>query len=110
MKSSSPRSISELLRSGDISKLRSEAAERRELAAQVRSGLSEAEAGHVVSAHIDDAGQLVIGMDSPAWAARVRYSTAELLGKTVRVRTAVPHGGRSGGPQGDKSGGPHGGR
>jgi len=94
MSADRPRSIAELLQTGDISRLKSEAASRRELAAQVRSALPEAEAEHVVSAHIDDQGLLVIGMDSPAWAARLRYSTAELLGKRLKVRTAVP---RSGG-------------
>jgi predicted nucleic acid-binding Zn ribbon protein len=87
-----PRSLGELLQSGDISRLKAEAAKRRELAARVRAELPEAEAEHVVSAHFDDQGLLVIGMDSPAWAARLRYSTAELLGKPLKVRTAVPPG------------------
>lgn len=93
MNGNGPRSMSELLQSGDISRLKSEAADRRELAARVRSELSEAEAEHVVSAHLDDQGLLVIGMDSPAWAARLRYSTPELLGKPLKVKTAVPRGG-----------------
>jgi hypothetical protein len=89
-----PRSVDELLQSGDMSRLKNEARQRRELAAQVRSELPEAEAGHVVSAHLDDQGRLVIGMDSAAWAARLRYSVAELGGRTVRVRVSVPGGGK----------------
>lgn len=87
-----PRSIGELLLTGDISRLKTEAAGRRQLAAEVRKALPAAEAAHVVSAHIDETGQLVIGVDSPAWAARLRYSVSELLGKRLKVRTAVPRG------------------
>jgi len=95
MSSGRPRSIGEVLLTGDISRLKTEAADRRELAARVRSELPAAEAEHVVSAHLDDQGLLVIGVDSPAWAARLRYSTSELLGKRLKVRTAVPRGGGS---------------
>jgi len=92
MKGNDPRSIGDLLQSGDISRLATEAAERRKLAAQVRLELPDAISEHVVSAHIDGAGDLVIGMDSPAWAARLRYSTEKMLGRTLKVRTAVPRG------------------
>jgi hypothetical protein len=85
--------MADLLQTGDIARLKSEAATRRELASRVRSELPEDESEHVVSAHIDAAGDLVVGMDSPAWAARLRYSKPELLGKTLKVRTAVPRGG-----------------
>jgi hypothetical protein len=88
-----PRSIGDLLQSGDISRLTTEAAARRKLAAEVRLQLPDAESAHVVSAHIDGNGDLVVGMDSPAWAARLRYSTQELLGRNLRVKTSVPRGG-----------------
>jgi hypothetical protein len=94
MSGSDPRSIGKLLQSGDISRLTTEAATRRKLAAQVRAELPAAESEHVVSAHIDEDGDLVIGMDSPAWAARLRYSTQKLLGKNLKVKTSVPRGGR----------------
>jgi hypothetical protein len=94
MKSNDPRSIGDLLQSGDISRLANEAADRRRLAARVRSELPPAESEHVVSAHIDENGDLVIGMDSPAWAARLRYATDQLLGMNLKVRTAVPRGRR----------------
>jgi hypothetical protein len=79
-----------LLQIGDIGRLKAEAAGRRDLAGQVRAALPAHEAGHVVSARLDDRGLLVIGMDSAAWAARLRYSTRELLGKEIRVRVAAP--------------------
>lgn len=92
MSGGDPRSIGDLLQSGDISRLTTEAAARRKLAAQVRLELPESVSAHVVSAHIDDDGDLVIGMDSPAWAARLRYSLENLLGRNLKVRTSVPRG------------------
>ena len=73
-------------------RLADEAAARRRLADRVRAELPEADAQHVVSAFIDDSGHLVVGVDSAAWAARLRYSNASLLGKPVRVRVAAPGG------------------
>jgi hypothetical protein len=90
MSAGGPRRLGDLLQFGDIGRLKTEAAGRRELAGRVRAELSPDDAEHVVSAHLDAEGRLVVGMDSAAWAARLRYSTTELLGKTVRVRVAVP--------------------
>lgn len=87
-----PRSMAELLQSGDISRLGAEAAARRELAGLIRRQLPKIEANHVVSAHIDAEGRLVIGMDSAAWAARLRYLVDEIDGRPVRVRVAAPRG------------------
>jgi hypothetical protein len=92
MKESGPRSVGDLLQAGDISRLRSEAAARRELADRVRAELPDPESKHLVGAHFDDSGRLVLGMDSSAWAARVRYSQTMLLGREIRVRVAVPEG------------------
>jgi hypothetical protein len=80
-----------LLQSGDIGKLLSQAAERRRLAAEVRALLPAEEALHVVSASTDAAGRLVVGVDSAAWAARVRYRVRELGRDAVDVRV-VPKG------------------
>jgi len=91
-----PKSISELLQTSNISQLSNEARQRHALAAEVRAALPEAEAEHVVSAHFDDADRLVVGMDSAAWAARLRYTTTELLGKTLKVRVAAPGSGPTG--------------
>jgi hypothetical protein len=85
-----PRAISELLQTSNISRLSNEARQRRELAAAVRSALPREEAEHVVSAHVDEADRLVVGMDSAAWAARLRYAATELLGKPVKVRVTAP--------------------
>jgi hypothetical protein len=96
MTTDGPRRLGDLLESRDIGRLRAEAAERRELAARVRAALGDGEAPHVVSARIDDAGRLVVGMDSPAWAARLRYSKGELLGRPIKVRVTAP--GEAGNP------------
>ena len=90
MKPDRPRRIGELLQSGDISRLRQQALVRRELADDVRAQLGADEAAHVVSAHVDDDGTLVVGMDSSAWAARIRYACPELLGRPLRVRVGIP--------------------
>lgn len=84
------RSLGRLLESGPLGRLAGEAAAHRDLTARVRALLPEAEAAHLVSVHAE-AGTWVIGMDSPAWAARVRYRTAELGDVPVRV-TVVPRG------------------
>jgi hypothetical protein len=90
MSRSGPRQLADLLQSGDISRLKSESRQRHELTEEVRSSLPPAEAGHVVSAHFDDRGRLVVGMDSAAWAARLRYATSELLGRELKVRVTQP--------------------
>ena len=87
-----PRQLGDLLHSGDISRLKTESRQRRELADQVRASLPETEAGHVVSAHLDDRGRIVVGMDSPAWAARLKYSMDELLGRELTVKVTQPAG------------------
>ena len=48
-----------------------------------------AEAEHLVSARNNEEGVLVIAMDSPAWATRVRYRARELWRRPVRI-TVVP--------------------
>ena len=90
MSAGGPRRIGDLLQIGDIARLRAEAAGRRDLAERVRAALPPHEAAHVVSARCDDEGRLCVGMDSAAWAARLRYSTTELLGKAIRVHVAMP--------------------
>jgi hypothetical protein len=85
-----PRSLNELMQSGEIARLQAEAAERRNAAHRVRALLPAAEAEHVVNAHIDAEGRLVVGMDSGAWAARLRYLASELGGRPLVVRVAPP--------------------
>ncbi len=81
-----PRSVAELLNSGTIQRLAREATRRRTLASEIRELLPDDEAAHLVSAALDDAGQLILGMDSAAWAARVRCSYPELAGRRLKVR------------------------
>jgi hypothetical protein len=85
-----PRQIGDLLKSGSVARLMAEAAERRELAARVRAALAPEDADHLVTASVDESGCLVVGMDSAAWAARLRYSRESLLGLRLRVRVAAP--------------------
>jgi hypothetical protein len=58
----------------------------------LRKLLPADEATHLVSAATDSDGELVIVMDSPSWAARVRYSIPSSLGARVRIKV-VPRGG-----------------
>jgi hypothetical protein len=59
---------------------------------RIRALLPEEESAHIVSAATDASGELVLVMDSPAWAARVRYRLGTLPAARVRVRVA-PQGG-----------------
>lgn len=92
MRTNRPRSMAELLSSGGIERLAREANRRRTLAAEIRGLLPGDEAAHLVSADVDDAGHLVLGMDSGAWAARVRCAYPELAGHRLKVRV-VPRSG-----------------
>ncbi len=90
------QSLGDLLGSGGLGRLAREAEAHRDLTARVRARLPEAEAAHLVSVHAE-AGRWVVAMDSPAWAARVRYRAAE-LGGAVPVRVTVVPQGQSGKP------------
>jgi hypothetical protein len=91
-----PRHLSELLKAGPLSRVLREAERRRMETRQLRALLPEAESAHVVSAATDESGELVLVMDSPAWAARARYRLGTLPGAKVRVRV-VPRGGSGAG-------------
>jgi hypothetical protein len=97
MQAKGPRSIAELLHSGDIAGLQREAATRREFVEELRLLLPADEAGHLVAASTDAAGRLVLSMDSAAWAARVRFRATELGHANIRVRV-VPAPDQSGKP------------
>ena len=60
--------------------------------ARVRGLLPAEEAAHVVSAATNDAGELVLVMDTPGWAARVRYCVSSLPSSKVKIRV-LPGGG-----------------
>jgi Dna[CI] antecedent DciA-like protein len=87
-----PRSLAELLKTGGLAALGREAERRREATVEIRRRLPPDEAKHLVSASLNEAGELVLVMDSPSWAARVRYALAALPNDRVRVRV-LPRGG-----------------
>jgi hypothetical protein len=87
-----PRHLSELLTQGSLSSLLREAERRRLETAELRRLLPAEEAAHLVSATRNDAGELVLVMDTPSWAARVRYCVSVLPNARVRIRV-LPRGG-----------------
>ena len=84
--------MSELLREGALASLLREAKRRRTETARVRELLPAEEAAHVVSATTNESGELVLVMDTPAWAARARYAVSALPHAKVKIRV-VPRGG-----------------
>jgi hypothetical protein len=59
---------------------------------EIRKLLPADEADHLVSAATNDFGELVLVMDSPSWAARVRYCLGPLPNPKVRIKV-LPRGG-----------------
>ena len=59
----------------------------------MRSLLPTDEAAHLVSAATNESGELVLVMDTPAWAARVRYCVAGLSSAAVVKIRVLPRGG-----------------
>jgi hypothetical protein len=60
--------------------------------AEIKRLLPPEEAAHVVNAASNGDGEIVLVMDTPAWAARVRYCVGALPNKRVRI-TVLPRGG-----------------
>jgi hypothetical protein len=87
-----PRHLSELLGEGSIAGIRREADRRRMETDRVRDLLPPDERAHLVSASTNEAGELVLVMDTPSWAARVRYSVGALPSTAVKIRV-LPRGG-----------------
>ena len=87
-----PRHLSELLNASPLKRLLREAERRRMETVRVRSLLPAEEAAHVVSAATNEAGELVLVMDTPSWAARVRYCLRALPDIKAKVRV-LPRGG-----------------
>jgi hypothetical protein len=84
--SDEPRHLSELLNAGPLTRVLREAERRRKETAKVKALLPPEEAAHVVSAATNEAGELVLVMDSPSWAARVRYCLSSLPNAGVKIR------------------------
>jgi hypothetical protein len=87
-----PRHLSEFLGSGQVARLMREAERRRMETVRIRSLLPSEEAAHLVSASTSETGELVLVMDTPTWAARVRYCVAGLPNADVKIRV-LPRGG-----------------
>jgi hypothetical protein len=90
--SKEPRRLADWLTEGSLGALAREAERRRSTTTEIRNLLPAEEAAHLVSAAANDAGELVIVMDSPSWAARVRYALESLPNQRVRIKV-VPRGG-----------------
>ena len=81
-----PRHLSELMNAGPLARVMREADRRRMETVRIRALLPPEEAAHVVSAATNEAGELVLVMDTPSWAARVRYCLNALPGGDVKIR------------------------
>lgn len=91
-----PTSLADLLQGSQaLQRLKAQAEARRRLTAQVRQLLPGAEAEHLLGAHVNRNGELVLVADSPAWAARIRYAQdalrrglapLEVIGVRVQAR------------------------
>jgi hypothetical protein len=81
-----PTAVADLMSRGRLGDLAREAQRRRAVADRVRAQLPPEEAEHLVGASTTETGELVLVMDSPVWAARVRYRAEELGAKQLRVK------------------------
>jgi hypothetical protein len=90
--SDEPRHLSELLKQGPLVRVLREAERRRMETARIRRLLPAEESAHLVSACTNEAGELVLVMDTPSWAARVRYCASALPNPNVKIRV-LPRGG-----------------
>ena len=81
-----PRHLSELLNAGPLARVLRESERRRLETARIRKLLPAEEAAHVVSATTNEAGEVVLVMDTPSWAARVRDCLGALPGSDVKIR------------------------
>lgn len=79
-------SLGDLLRNGDLAGLVAGARERSSLTEAIRALLPPEEARRLVAAHRDADGTLVLSVDSGNWAARLRFTQADIGEQRVRVR------------------------
>ena len=87
-----PRRLADCLRRGRLTELLRESDRRRTATAAILKQLPAEESAHVVSAAPNSDGVLVIVMDSPSWAARVRYCLDALPYERVKIKV-LPRGG-----------------
>jgi hypothetical protein len=107
MAQSGPRSLAEVLKSGQggLKDLAKQAEEYAGLAEALRRGLPGSSGDHVTMVTVEPDGTLVVSVESGAWASRLRYEEATLLrlcqairpdAKSVRVRVARQSAGQAG--------------
>jgi hypothetical protein len=87
-----PRHLSELLAAGSIRALQREAERRRTETAAIRALLPPEEGSHLLSAVTNEVGELVLVVDTPSWAARMRFCVSALPTQRVKIKVS-PRGG-----------------
>ena len=92
MATKSLKPIAKLFKNGQLEKLALEAERQRNLTNRIRKMLPSEEADHLVNVSIDKEGKLILVMDSPAWAARIRYREKTLGYDLIKVKV-VPDSG-----------------
>ena len=83
-----PHRLADVIARGALARLSREAERRRMETAAIRRLLPTDEAAHLVHASTNDLGELVLVMDTPGWAARVRFAVGSLPNAKVRIRVA----------------------
>lgn len=83
-----PKHLSELLATGSIRKLQREAERRRTETVAIRALLPAEEGSHLVSAATNELGELVLVMDTPSWAARMRFCLGSLPTQRVKIKVS----------------------
>lgn len=83
-----PHRLADVIARGSLARLRSEAERRRMETAAIRRLLPNEEGAHLVHASTNEAGELVLVMDTPGWAARVRFAVGSLPHARVKIRVA----------------------
>ena len=86
MSPGSPRCLADLLADGQLGMLTREARSRRGITERIRLLLPIDQAKHLISANVNDSGDLVLLMDSSVWAARARYSAGQLGVNRLKVK------------------------
>lgn len=86
MSTEAPRSLRDVLSGGRLAALGAEARRRRDLTERIRPLLPPEAAPHLVTAGTLSTGELVLTMDAPVWAARVRYLAEQLGAERVKVK------------------------
>ncbi len=82
----SPRCLADLLADGQLGILAREAKNRRKITEKIRPLLPIDQAKHLISASVNNSGDLVLLMDSSVWAARARYSARQLGVNRLKVK------------------------